>query len=161
MKFVGMTRKVIAATVVGAVVTVVSGTVGLTACGDSASCTKTRNDTFAKLQNWQSCNPEDVAPCIKVAGNPRDCSGVLSCDFAVNLGSRVEAEQTVLTIGNETQGCYLCATPNCVAGDLAICEPFSRKCIIVSGIVDAGGPGMTATIDVAIPPNFLPDGAFE
>jgi hypothetical protein len=118
----------------------------LAACGDSGGCTSVRSSTFTALQEWSACNPAaNVAePCIKVFGNPKDCSGVLTCDFAVNPAHRVEAEQRVLTIAGDTQGCYLCATPNCVNGDLPVCDPVTRQCILVTSIITSGtdgGPG--------------------
>jgi hypothetical protein len=152
MNFVVTKRRMIAAVVVGASLTAISGTASLTACGDSGSCTKVRDDMFAQKKVWAACDPNDPndpAPCIKVFGNPRDCSGVLSCDFAVHRKYRLDAEQAVLTIANQTQGCYLCATPNCVTGDLATCEPISKQCIIVSQLLTPSDA--SATIDVAIP----------
>jgi hypothetical protein len=151
MRFSGLARGSIWLSLVTAVLAAALGsTASLTACGDSSQCTKTRNQMFAKKQQWGACDPNDPEPCIKVPGNTHDCSGALFCDFAVNPAHRIEAEQTVLTIGNETQGCYLCAEPNCVQGDLVVCEPVSRQCIVVTSIVDAGG-GPTQTIDASIP----------
>lgn len=129
----------------------------LTACGESASCTKLRSDTYAIKQIWDACNPDDPEPCIKVAGNGRDCTGVLSCDFAVTPRHRAEAEQTVLTIAEQSQGCYLCALPNCIVGDIAVCEPVSRRCILVTTLVDGGSasssqPPRDAGGTVVVPP---------
>ncbi len=112
--------------------------VPLTACGDSPSCAKVRNDTYAAKRTWDACNPDDPEACIKVFGNPKDCTGVLSCDFAVNPNYRAEAEQAVLTIPGQSVGCYQCALPNCVSGDLALCERVSRRCILVSMVTEAG-----------------------
>lgn len=110
----------------------------LTACGESGSCAKLRSDNYALKETWDACDPGDPEPCIKVFGNPKDCTGVLACDFAVNPHHRAEAEQTVLTIGEQSQGCFLCAVPNCASGDLAWCEPVSRRCILVTMLTDAG-----------------------
>jgi len=150
-------------------------TVTLSACGESGGCTKLRNDLYATKEKWDACDPADgPTACIKVSGNTRDCTGVLSCDFAVNPHHRAEAEQQVLTVGQQSQGCFLCATPNCIGGDIAYCEPISRRCIIVTTLDDAGGPqfggdidsgnptpGNDATPDVAVPPDDsgLSDGA--
>jgi hypothetical protein len=112
--------------------------VSLTACGESASCSKLRNDTYATKETWDACNPDDQEPCIKVFGNPKDCTGVLACDFAVNPHHRAEAEQSVLTIAEQSQGCYLCAIPNCVGGEQTWCEPVSRRCILVTTLTDGG-----------------------
>jgi hypothetical protein len=112
--------------------------VSLTACGESGSCTKLRDDTYAAKSTWEACNPDDPEPCIKVFGNTKDCTGVLSCDFAVNPHHRSEAEKSVLTIASQSQGCYLCAIPNCVSGDITLCEPVSRRCIVVTMLTDSG-----------------------
>ncbi|MBV9947781.1 MAG: hypothetical protein JOZ69_13080, partial [Myxococcales bacterium] len=100
---------------------------------------------------WGACDPRDPNACIQVGGNSRDCTGVLTCDFAVNRQHRLEAEHAVLTIGQQSLGCYLCAQPNCVGG-IPTCEPVSQQCILVGGGVtpppggqDAGSPGLTTT----------------
>jgi hypothetical protein len=140
MNWVRLKRSVLWLVVVWAlVVTTLGSSMSLTACGDSSQCTKTRDDTFAQLQSWSNCDPNDPTSCIIVPGNARDCSGVLTCDFAVNRLNRVAAEQATLTIANKTQGCYLCATPNCVNGDIPYCDPESRQCIVVTALID-GSP---------------------
>jgi hypothetical protein len=122
-----------------AIVSAVGSSASLTACGESAGCTALRNDTYAAKETWDACNPADgPGACIKVPGNTKDCTGVLSCDFAVNPVHRAEAEQAVETIAQRSQGCYLCATPNCIGGDITYCEPVSRRCILVSEITEAG-----------------------
>jgi hypothetical protein len=140
--------------VAGVFVVVSGGSVSITACGDSSQCVKVRNEMFAKQEQWADCNPFDPEPCIKVFGNRQDCSGVLFCDFAVNPIHRLEAEQAVLTIANQTQGCYLCATPACVGGELTACEPISHKCILFTNLVDGGSNGGSSQgpPDVSIPP---------
>ena len=140
----------------------------LTACGESASCAKLRNDTYAIKQTWAACDPNDPYPCIKVLGNPRDCTGVLACDFAVNPHHRIEAEQTVLTIAEHSQGCYLCAIPGCVSGDLTWCEPVSRQCQVVTRLIgdsgaavadqppasSSGGPSISPSPEAATSPDM-------
>jgi hypothetical protein len=124
------------------------GTTGaLTACGESASCKRLRDDTFAQRTTWETCDPLDPDPCIKVFGNPKDCTGVLSCDFAVNPQHRTEAEKAVLTIGQESQGCYLCATPNCPTGGYALCDPGSRRCALYDQVTGEGGVGDIVFLD--------------
>ena len=65
--------------------------------------------------------------CIFIPGNPKDCTGVLTCEFAVNRKYRADAELAVYTIGEQSQGCYLCAIPECISGELGYCEPVSRS----------------------------------
>jgi hypothetical protein len=119
----------------GASMGVVTSTTG---CGEGSSCTQLRSTTYANLVTWQDCSPLDPEPCIKVSGNSKDCTGVLTCDFAVNPLYRSQAEQAVLTIGQQSQTCFLCAVPNCVAGDLPICDPVSRRCMVVTSVLDGG-----------------------
>jgi hypothetical protein len=129
-----------------------SSAVTLSACGESGGCTKLRNDLYATKQIWSACDPDDgVYACIKVGGNQKDCTGVLSCDFAVNPRHRMDAEQAVLTVGQQSQGCYLCAQPNCISGDIAYCEPITRQCLIATELTDAG-PEFGGDIEAAPPP---------
>ena len=107
-------------------------------CGEGASCTQLRNTTYSTLQTWQACDPADPEPCIMVGGNSKDCTGVLTCDFAVNPHYRMQAEQAVLTIGQQSQTCFLCAVPNCAGGVLGTCEPVSRRCILSPIALGAG-----------------------
>src|SRR5579859_2616155 len=81
----------------------VGSTLTVAACGDSSQCDKVRDQTFAQKQIWEVCEPNALDPCIKAFGNVKDCSGVLSCDFAINPMYRQEAEQAVLTIAQQTQ----------------------------------------------------------
>ncbi len=146
----------------GLVVTAAFGSsASLTACGESGGCTKLRNDTYATKEIWDACDPaQGPAACIKVPGNSKDCTGVLTCDFAVNPHYRAEAEQATYTIGERSQGCYLCAIPNCVAGELAYCEPISRRCIVITDLLEAG-PG-TVDLEAAAPvPTVAPVPVFD
>jgi hypothetical protein len=129
---------VLPATVVGAAS--FGSTAGLTACGETAACSRLRNDTYAQKTMWDACNPTDPNACIEVFGNKKDCTGVLYCDFAVNPHYRAEAEQAVLTIGERSQGCYSCDEPDCVSGEIAWCEPVSRRCIVVTMLTEGGVP---------------------
>jgi hypothetical protein len=136
-----------------------STTVALSACGDSSSCTRLRTDTYALKQTWGACDPAAAEPCIFVLGNSKDCTGVLTCEFAVNPIHRVEAEEEVLTIAGRSQGCYLCATPTCVDGEIPWCEPITRQCLLVSGFTD-GGVALSAEppVDAGPPPVILEAG---
>jgi hypothetical protein len=127
----------------------------LTACGESSSCTQLRHDTDAQLQTWEQCDPADPTSCIIEQGNPLDCTGVLSCKFAINPHFRFDAEQAVQTMGEQSQGCHLCAIPNCASGDIPYCEPTLHKCMVVTSLIDAGGvlvpTGGTADTGAPVP----------
>jgi hypothetical protein len=110
-------------------------------CGESGACSQLRQDTYAQLHQ-----------CIFVAGNPKDCTGVLTCEFAVNRKFRPDAELTVASIGEQSQGCYLCAVPNCITAGDPYCEPVTRECIVVSGFTSSGSPiGTSEDSGVSLP----------
>ena len=153
----------------GLLATVPLASTSMEGCGESGACTQLRQTMYANKETWDSCNPAAANPddeCIFVPGNPKDCTGVLTCEFAVNRRFRAEAEQAVYNIGQQSQGCYLCAMPNCISANLPYCEPVSRRCIMVTGFangvptgstVDAGAapapaPTSTSTPDSGAPP---------
>ena len=117
----------------------VASGISLTACGESGSCTRLRDDTNVAKATWDACNPSDPEPCIEVYGNPKDCTGVLSCNFAVNPHHRAEAEQAVQTIAQQSQGCYLCAVPNCATGTGTECDAVTHRCVLIPA--GAAAPG--------------------
>jgi hypothetical protein len=110
------------------------------ACGESGACTQLRQTEYQNLVAWQECDPSapPFTQCLQIAGNPKDCTGVLSCNFAVNANHRADAEQAVLTAGQQSQGCFLCAVPNCLGGDLTYCEPHSHRCELAQEVLDGG-----------------------
>ena len=133
--------KIGSAIAVGGVLAAASSTAAtsMSACGESGACTNLREATYASLETWQACDPAGPADqCIIEAGNPKDCTGVLSCDFAINPKYRAEAETMVYAIGQQSQGCYLCAVPNCITAEIGYCEPISRRCLGVSAVTDGG-----------------------
>lgn len=112
------------------------------ACGDSASCISVRDSTYAALEGWEACDPTKPDQCIVEPGNPKDCTGVLTCTFAINADYRSEAEQAVLAAGEQSRGCYLCATPACGDGETAYCEPVSKRCMLQSTSYSQGDAGI-------------------
>jgi hypothetical protein len=138
-------RKIVTRTVswlaVGGVLAAASSTAATTmsACGESGACTNLRETTYANLETWQACDPAGPPDqCIPEPGNSKDCTGVLACDFAVNAKYRAQAELRVYSIGEASQGCYLCAVPNCASVTIAVCEPISRRCLGVTSVIDGG-----------------------
>jgi hypothetical protein len=129
----------------------------IAACGETADCKNLRETTYASKRSWDACDPNEQNPCIKVPGNQKDCTGVLTCDFAVNRHYRDLAEMAVYKIGEQSQGCFHCAVPNCIAGEIPYCEPVSQRCIIVTEVIDGGGFVQGST-DSGTP---LPDGNVE
>jgi hypothetical protein len=115
----------------------VAGVLIATACGESDGCKSLRDQTYANKRVWDACSFDD--DCIAVPGNQKDCTGVLTCEFSVNKRYRDLAEMAVYKIGEQSQGCHLCAFPNCIAGAISVCEQVSKRCIIVSELKDGGG----------------------
>ena len=128
----------------------------LSQCGDKGRCDQLRNDTYEKRRAWAQCISDE--DCFPLAGNPRDCTGVLACPFAVNRRYREDAERVMLTIGEDSVDCHVCAVPNCNASSETHCEPLSHQCVVVE-LVDAGlrfGPPANLP-DAQAPPDNVPD----
>jgi hypothetical protein len=103
---------------------------------NKANCEDIRDELFRDKLEWASCTSDDQ--CIIIGGNERDCSGVLTCNLAINKSRRQEAERRIISLPEETADCIECASPNCPEGEITLCERVSKKCIIVKGIVDSG-----------------------
>jgi hypothetical protein len=113
---------------------------------NKANCEDLRDELYYLKLDWQSC--EDDSQCILIGGNGKDCTGVLSCNLAINKKRRQEAERRIISLPEETVDCMQCASPNCAEGNITICEPTSKKCIIVKEIVDSG----LASVSYGAPP---------
>jgi hypothetical protein len=110
----------------------------LIASCNTQHCERLRDELFAQKLKWQAC--ESNVDCIIVAGNNKDCTGVLSCQIAVNREYRPEAERRIASLPEETVDCMECQSPGCVDGDIPFCEPTTKQCIIVTRILDDGSP---------------------
>jgi hypothetical protein len=136
----------------------------LAQCGDKARCEQLRDETYAKRHAWAECVSDD--DCFTMPGNPRDCTGVLSCPFAVNIRHREEADRLSLTIGEDSVDCHVCAVPNCATSSRANCEMTSHQCVTADKI-DGGEPtfGPPANLPDAqlppLPPIETPDATGE
>lgn len=115
-------------------------------------CESLRDELFAQKLKWQQC--ESHLDCYKVFGNPGDCTGILSCDLAVNRNYRNEAERRIASLGEDTVDCMKCTKPNCVGGAITLCEPVTKQCVIVTEVLDAG-----AFASETAPPEPTPMGA--
>jgi hypothetical protein len=103
---------------------------------NNTQCENLRDELWRKKQEWSRCSAH--TDCMKILGNPGDCTGIMSCNFAVNLKSRLEADRRIASLPEETVDCTECTSPNCVAGNIALCEPTSGRCILVTEILDGG-----------------------
>lgn len=98
-----------------------------------------RQTTFNELQLWEECDPTAPDPCILEPGNPKDCTGVLACPFAINAKYRTAAEAEQLVMGEQSKGCYQCSIPNCFSGTTGYCEPISKRCLLVQSVTSEDG----------------------
>ena len=109
---------------------------------NKASCEDKRDELYAQKLEWQTC--ERDVDCVIVGGSSRDCTGIMSCNFAVNRSSREAAERRVASLPEETQDCFECASPNCEEGSLPHCEPVSGRCMVISELIEVdGGTGIS------------------
>jgi hypothetical protein len=103
---------------------------------NSAECESLRDELTTLKDSWTRCDTD--WDCIKFFGNPGDCTGILACNFAGNRASRLEAERRIASLPEETTDCTGCNSPNCVSGDIAWCEPVSKRCMLITGFLDGG-----------------------
>jgi hypothetical protein len=101
---------------------------------NKAHCEDLRDELFALRRSWQTC--QQHSDCILVGGNPGDCTGILSCNLAVNRGKRLEAERRIASLPEETLDCMECQPPNCEKGEMVYCEPVTHLCIVITDVVD-------------------------
>lgn len=104
---------------------------------NKASCEDLRDELHAQKLVWQAC--ESDLDCVIVGGSTRDCSGIMSCNFAVHRKFRGDAERRIASLPEETQDCFECASPNCESGELPHCEPVSGRCLVVTRLVEVDG----------------------
>lgn len=114
------------------------------ACGDSDGCKQTRTTVYNELVAWEACDPTKENQCIVEPGNPKDCTGVLSCPFAINAANRTIAELTMLEMPEQSTGCYICGVPNCASSAIALCQPAgsgstSGRCLAFSTVFTEDG----------------------
>ena len=118
-------------------------------CGDRARCDQLRQDTLSELAAWAQCTSDQ--DCVALPGNVNDCTGVLSCPFAVNAEHRGEAEIRMLNIGEDSVECHVCATLNCGVSAATSCDAASHQCTIVQTTFSpAGRPVDSGVGDSAI-----------
>src|SRR6266542_2520588 len=110
-------------------------------CADKSNCDALRQSLYEAKKQWAACDLD--SDCLVMAGNSRDCTGLLACPFGVNRGNREAAERATLTVGEDSVDCHLCATPNCAEGSVAICETLTHQCILVAESFEGGGGGGT------------------
>lgn len=101
------------------------------------NCEKLRNELSAQKNEWAECTRSEE--CVLVGGNTADCTGVLSCNFAVHRQHRLTAERRVASLPEDTVDCMICNSPNCESGKLPYCEPISGRCMIITELIESEG----------------------
>src|SRR5215471_16781838 len=104
---------------------------------DNASCEKLRDDLYAQKLTWQACKTS--LDCEIIGGNMGDCSGVMSCNLAINVRYRKEAERRIASLPEESVDCHKCGSPNCPEGGIPYCDPVIKTCTIVKDFLGEGG----------------------
>ncbi len=151
-----MKLSIIRCVVRGLLCLIVGAGVGLHVGGCLApqQCETLRADLRAQLDSWRGCDPtKGDDQCAIVGGDPSDCTGVLSCDFAVNVSNLRAAQDAVVdnSVHREICGDF-CSMPTCAADSLPICDPALRQCVIpfleagarpVAGSPSTPNPGMS------------------
>jgi hypothetical protein len=107
---------------------------------NTAHCEDLRDELFALKKKWQACATD--ADCFLVGGNVKDCTGILSCNTAVNKMYRRDAERRIASLPEETVDCMLCQSPNCEHGMITLCEPTTKACIIVTELLEPPDAGV-------------------
>ena len=110
----------------------------ITSC-NAAHCEDLRDELSALQEKWRKCDTD--FDCTIVGGNVKDCTGVLSCNQAINKRYRDEAERRIASLPEETVDCMVCKPPNCVQGIIPLCEQPTKTCIIVTEIIDPPDAG--------------------
>jgi uncharacterized membrane protein YgcG len=104
---------------------------------DKANCESLRDDLYAQKLAWQQCKTS--ADCQIIGGNTQDCTGILSCNLAINVRHREEAERRIASLPEESVECHKCGSPNCPTGDIPYCDPATHTCVVVDSFL--GGDG--------------------
>lgn len=99
-----------------------------------AHCETLRDELSADKEEWQKCEAD--ADCTIVGGNIKDCTGIFTCNTAVNRVHRDEAERRIASLPEETVDCVTCKGPNCITGDIPLCDQVTKTCMIVTEIID-------------------------
>jgi len=99
------------------------------------NCEELRDELTTLKNRWAECTRSEE--CIVVGGNTADCTGVLSCNFAVHRQYRLEAERRVASLPEDTVDCMVCNSPNCESGNLPFCEPVSGRCMILTKLIES------------------------
>ena len=105
---------------------------------DKENCETLRDELYTQKLSWQACRVD--SDCEIIGGNTSDCTGILSCNLAVNSHFVLEAERRIASLPEETVECHRCGSPNCPEGEIAYCDPAYRRCVIVKAFIDGGKP---------------------
>lgn len=109
---------------------------------DHSQCDDMRDKLAGLKDTWQACLND--ADCVVVGGNSKDCTGILSCNFAIHRLHRNEAERVVASLPEDTLDCTECSPPSCIGGSTAHCDTATAHCS-TDTVVPAPVPSSSST----------------
>lgn len=102
--------------------------VGFTGCSGE-DCRDLANEASAMRSEMGACGANDT--CVIVKGSSNDCSGGVSCPFAVHADRAAEAASRAADIAKRSQDCTECSMPSCPPAQSAYCDHETGRCVIV------------------------------
>jgi hypothetical protein len=97
-------------------------------CGND--CEDLAEEARALKQKLAACREGDM--CVIAASQKGDCTGELTCGFAVPSDKKSEAEREASRIGEQSLDCAQCVADDCVSPTMMIprCDVVAGHCVI-------------------------------
>jgi hypothetical protein len=97
------------------------------------TCESLRTTLETDRRAWAACDPaQGDSQCTIVGGDSMDCTGILTCDFAVNVSMLAQAQKGVIDNSVHSKICTdYCSTQTCAQDSPPVCDPVTRQCTIV------------------------------
>jgi hypothetical protein len=93
-------------------------------------CDELAEEASALKERLGVCREGDT--CVIAASQSGDCTGELTCGFAVPSDKKSEAEREASRIGEQSLDCSQCVAADCVSPTMMIarCDTAAGRCII-------------------------------
>jgi hypothetical protein len=129
-------RTALRLSLLGPALALIAGAASLAANGSGCAietCGSLRTTLETDRHAWAACDPSrGDDQCTIVGGDSMDCTGVLTCDFAVNVSMLAQAQRGVIDNSVHAKICSdYCSLPNCAQDSPPVCDPVTRECTIV------------------------------
>jgi hypothetical protein len=100
---------------------------GSNGCDD---CEDLAEEARALKQKFAACREGDT--CVVAATQKGDCTGELTCGFAVPSDKKSEAEREASRIGEQSLDCTQCVAVDCVSSTMMSprCDTAAGHCVI-------------------------------